>query len=220
MYRGRTPAPINGYGFIAQYNTDAYYNYASLFYDNHWAAIFSYGSGTWAGGLLDGAFIHNSDDDGIWASCGNALHNLTITDNCIIDSVLAPMNVRNSLIADCSGNICTGDPNDRGGNSGAANVDYNLWIDGTPSDSFFQGANDYSDHTLEISDLDGRNGGLVIVNDVNTVTLCPVGLWLHPSLSTLQTDLNTALRGWTPTLTEQNAPDDDGAGGRYSLALT
>lgn len=209
-----------GYGFIAQYDTDAYYCHDSLFYDNHFGAIFSYGSGTWAAGTLDGCFIHNSDDDGLWSHGGNAAHDLTVTDNCIVDSVLSPMNFRYTKVADCSGNICGGDPNDRGGNTGSANVDYNLWISGTPSDAFFQGGNDYSDHTLNISDLDGTSGKLVIVNDINTITLPPVALWLHPSLSALEDDLDTVLRGWTPTLAEQAAPDGNGAGGRYSLALT
>lgn len=209
-----------GYGFIAQYDTDAYYNYDCMFYDCHWGAIFSYGSGTWAGGLIDGAFIHRSQDEGVWSHGGNALHNLTVTNNCIIDNAIAPMNFRNTLVADCSGNICTEDPDDRTGNSGAANVDYNLWIDGTPSDAFFQGANDYSDHTLEITEVDGLGGQLTIVNDINTITLCRWGLKCHPNLSHLETDLGIAIRGWSVALDEYLAPDEDGQGGVYSLELS
>jgi hypothetical protein len=84
----------------------------------------------------------------------------------------------------------------------------------------FQGPNDYADATLEIVKIDGLDGKLEIANNINTMYLPAVALWLHPSLTTLETDLGTAVRGWSVALAEENAPDSDGQGGRYSLELS
>ena len=169
--------------------------------------------------MLSGCFIHNSDDDGAWSHGGNAAHGLTLTDNCIIDSNLASINFRWTLATDVSGNICEQAPNDRGNNAGAANVDYNLWLaGGTPA--YFQGANDYADHTLEIQEIDCLDGKVSITNDINEIYLAAVALALHPTIATLNTDLNVAVRGWTPTITEQSAPDANLQNGRFSLELT
>jgi len=208
-----------GYGLIAQRDTDAYECHGSTFYDCHWGAIFSYGAGTWAAGELDGCFIHYSHDDGVWSHGGNALHGLTVTDNTIIDSALASMNFRWTLATDVSGNICQQAPNDRGNNAGAANVDYNLWLaGGTPV--YFQGPNDYADHTLEIREVDCLDGKVSITNDINEIYIAAAALALHPSLATLNADLSTAVRGWAATIAEQSTPDVNMQNGRFSLELT
>jgi hypothetical protein len=115
-----------GYGVIYQYDSsDAIQLSRCLFYDNHFGIIFSYGSGTAAGGNADKCFIHNSDDDGVWTGGGDASLDVTITDCTIIDSVDDSIDLSWSRVADISGNICEEAPEDGGNNTDEDNINYN-----------------------------------------------------------------------------------------------